>query len=398
MATKNPTTCIHPAQLSPAEGCTLITADIAPMLFPEAAETWLETRRAYLSPKTFHEYELNIKPLGAFFAEIRLQEISGDQIRAYQQMRRETCGPFAINHECCLLQQMLKRIGRWPEIAHTYQPLPLPKERRGRALAPEEKHRLFEASASDPHWEAAFLFATISVNTSAGPKETATLRLKDIDLERRLLTVQPEGAKNVHRIRPIPLNDDALKAVKGAMSRARRLGAISPDHYLFPFRIKTNLHDPNRHQTSFKTAWLKMVAAADLRGLRMYDLRHHAITVLLENPRVSEETVEAIAGQISRQMKKRYSHVRMGARRKALSGLDGSMPDLSSDQDEVRALRNEDVLEMLAGLSPRIVAEQIKHSPGAFDTSPDALKKLQSQGVPEAVILAMFHAKKRKSA
>jgi hypothetical protein len=68
------------------------------------------------------------------------------------------------------------------------------------------------------------------------------------------------------------------------------------------------------------------------------------------------------------------------------------------EQDEIRALRNEDVLEMLGGLSPRIVAEQIKHSPGQFDTSPDALKNLQSQGVPEAVILAMFHAKTRKSA
>ena len=61
-----------------------------------------------------------------------------------------------------------------------------------------------------------------------------------------------------------------------------------------------------------------------------------------------------------------------------------------------RALRNEDVLEMLSGLSPRIVAEQIKHSPGNYDTSAEALKKLQAQGVPEMVILAMFHAKRRK--
>jgi hypothetical protein len=44
------------------------------------------------------------------------------------------------------------------------------------------------------------------------------------------------------------------------------------------------------------------------------------------------------------------------------------------------------------------VAEQIKSSMGNFDTSPEALKKLQTQGVPEMVILAMFHAKKRKSA
>jgi len=30
--------------------------------------------------------------------------------------------------------------------------------------------------------------------------------------------------------------------------------------------------------------------------------------------------------------------------------------------------------------------------------SPSALKELQAKGVPEAVILAMFHARKRKTA
>jgi hypothetical protein len=56
------------------------------------------------------------------------------------------------------------------------------------------------------------------------------------------------------------------------------------------------------------------------------------------------------------------------------------------------------VLDMLGGLPPRIVAEQIKHSRSIFDTSPEALKKLHSEGVPEVVILAMFHAQKRKRA
>jgi hypothetical protein len=89
----------------------------------------------------------------------------------------------------------------------------------------------------------------------------------------------------------------------------------------------------------------------------------------------------------------------MDARRKAVSGLDDSTPELSCDADELTPLRNQDVLEMLAGLSPRIIAEQVKHSCGNFDLSTEALKKLQSEGVPEAVILAMFHPrKKRKSA
>jgi integrase len=302
MADSNPTILAFPSQPSP---------DIGQMLFPLAAEIWLATRIPYISGKTLHEYELNIRTLSPFFSATKLGEITSDQIRAYQQKRREAlCGPSGINHECSVLQQMLKRIGRWADIEHDYQALPLPKSGRGRALEPEEKERLFKLSETNPNWEAAFLFALILVNTTAGPKESATLRLKDIDLAERLMKVQPEGAKNQYRIRPIPLNDEAFKAVKAAIARARRLGASNQEHYLFPFRIHRSHYDPTRHQTSFKGAWLKMVAAAGLRGFRLYDLRHHAVTVLLENPSVSLDTAETIAGHISRQMQRHYSHVR----------------------------------------------------------------------------------------
>ena len=192
--------------------------------------------------------------------------------------------------------------------------------------------------------------------------------------------------------------DTELRGVRLALARAACLGVTNRDHYLFPLRIHRAKFDPTCHQTSFKGSWTKMIAAANLPGFRMYDLRHHCMTALLEDPRVSEEVVESIAGHISREMKKRYSHVRMDARRRAVSGLDGNMPDLSSETDEIPPLRNEHVLEMLSGLSPRIVAEQIKNSTGNFDTSPEALRKLQSQGVPEAVILAMFHSKKKGGA
>ena len=109
-------------------------AELAEMLFPEAARVWLETRRGYISPKTFYEYRSNLKTLSAFFGDFRLQEISADQIRAYQQMRRAKCGPFAINHEYSVLQQMLKRIGRWAEIAPNYEALALPKKKRGASI------------------------------------------------------------------------------------------------------------------------------------------------------------------------------------------------------------------------------------------------------------------------
>jgi integrase len=306
------------------------TPALTQLPFASACEAWLESRRPYISTKTHHEYKLNIKTLAAFFGELRLQEIDADLVRAYQRTRKLKCGAFAINHECGVLCQIRKRIGLPIE---DYQPLPLPKQERGRALADEERSRLLRVAKTNPSWEAAYLATTISVNTTAGPKEVATLRLQDSDLERDVIRVQPGGAKNVHRMRTIPLNDESRAAVKVALARAKRLGSIKPEHYLFPFRKKSgNRHsgadhyDPTRHQTSFKTAWLALRRAANIQNFRMYDLRHHAITALLENPEISEETAEDIAGHISRRMKKRYSHIRMKYRRAAVEAIAPKKP------------------------------------------------------------------------
>lgn len=300
------------------------TPALTQLPFVSACEAWLESRRPYISAKTYNEYKLNIRTLGAFFGELRLQEIDADLVRAYQRARRLKCGPHAINHECGVLNQIRKRIGLPLE---DYQPLPLPKEERGRALSDGERERLLRVAQSNPNWEAAYLAAGISVNTTTGPKETATLRLKDIDLERRVIRVQPGGAKNVHRVRTIPLNAEALRYMKLAIARAKRLGAVDPEHYLFPFNVRPNAKcDPTRHQTTFKTAWKKLKDAARIQNFRMYDLRHHAITALLENPDVSEETAEDIAGHVSRRMKKRYSHIRIEYRRAAVEGISPKKP------------------------------------------------------------------------
>jgi integrase len=287
--------------------------------FSRAAEAWLDSRRPYLSAKTVHEYALNIKTLSAYFGEMRLQEITPDQVRAYQRMRMTQCGPFAINHECCVLNQMRKRIGK---PFADYQPLPLPKEIRGRALSELERKKLLETAASDPNWLAACCFARISVNTTAGPKEVMTLRLKDVDLANRLFFVGPQGAKNIHRIRPIPLNDEAFEALRTALGRAKSLGAFEPQHHVFPFRTdQGKKHDPSRHQTTFKTAWNKLVAAAGIGRCRMYDLRHTAITDLLQDPETSDEQAEQLAGHIDAKTKKHYSHTQIENLRAAVERL-----------------------------------------------------------------------------
>src|SRR5215469_8298476 len=111
--------------------------------FKDACAAWLESRKPYISPRTYRDYVSYVRILDSFFAPLRLPEIGADEIREYQCMRMARAGASCINKECSLLQQMLKRIGCWHEIAPHYQPLPLPKESPHRALTPQEEERLY---------------------------------------------------------------------------------------------------------------------------------------------------------------------------------------------------------------------------------------------------------------
>lgn len=290
------------------------------VVYAEAADLWLESRRPYLSDAAYGRYKFYLRPLKIFFSALHLQDITADDVRRYQKERQIEVSAGVINHEVSCLQQMLKRVGRWGEISGDYQPLPLPKSECGRALTDEEYTRLFRAARSNRNFTAVLLFLTIALNTTAGPKEVLTLRCCDVDPDEKVMRIGEMGAKNPERQRTVPLNPYALEAVKLALERAREMGATLPEHYLFPFGAKGRI-DPTRHQTTLKTAWKGLLAAADVRNFRMYDCRHHAITSLLENPKISDETAEAIAGHISVRMKKRYSHIRMEAKRAALDAL-----------------------------------------------------------------------------
>lgn len=307
--------------LSFAEECAAMrTAALTQSSFPVAATAWLETRKLYISPRTYVDYGNHIKTLCKFFSELPLLAIDADHVRAYQKMRMVHAGASIINREVSVLQQMLKRIGRWPDIGPQYQPLPLPKESPHRALSLIEEERLYRLGATNPNWEVAYCSYVISINTTAGPKEIRYIRLGDIDTERRTIHVQANEAKNEHRSRVIPLNESAWRAVEYLLSRAKDLGAADPLHYLLPFRMRKGLYDVTRPTMGWRTALRKMLKTAGVE-CSAYTFRHHAITKLLENPDVSENTAEDIAGHISPRMKKRYSHTRIEVKRAAVEAL-----------------------------------------------------------------------------
>src|SRR5262249_48142584 len=128
-------------------------------------------------------------------------------------------------------------------------------------------------------------------------------------------------------------------------------GEPQVDWYVFPHAEGKSKPDPTKPMSCWRSAWRSLTRViqclacgqlqkpratcsnqecrADVRGLksplhslRFHDLRHHAITELSEG-QASDQTIMSIAGHVSAKMLHHYSHVRLDAKRKALSALSG---------------------------------------------------------------------------
>ena len=73
---------------------------------------------------------------------------------------------------------------------------------------------------------------------------------------------------------------------------------------------------------------------------RWHDLRHTFVSRLAENPAVSEETIRALAGHVSKQMLQRYSHIRIHAKEAAIFGLEGAEIGDSVPEDVAERAKN----------------------------------------------------------
>lgn len=322
-------------------------SNLANLPFSKAAEIWRGTRSQYLKPKSISMYEQYIKALNVFFADVKLISIHIGHLREYQVWRQQPrmsaillkngrskphlsrASASCINHELNCLSQILSRAGLWAAIKDYYEPLPLPKWTPPRVLTEEEEHRFFQVAASNHEWLVAYLCSSITANTTAAGCELRGLRFRDVDLEQSVLYIPSDSVKNEFRARVIPLNERAKLQVERLMQRARELGAGRPEHFIIPFREKRGVYDPTRHTTGWKTAFREVKAASGLHWLRPHDLRHHAITKLLEQPNVSEETVKSIAGHVSKRILEHYSHIRISAKRTALNTIQPKPPQSS---------------------------------------------------------------------
>jgi integrase len=295
------------------------TAELARLIFDQAADRYLAEvaiQRPGSARKTAEKpggdprksWEGAIlEPARLLFEGKRLNQITADDIRTYQSTRlSEGKHPATINHEVKGLLRLLKRAKLASYIRDDVKLLSIRRASR----------------------------QMLTANTSMRPVELRRLRWEDVDPFQRLLTVRLSKTDAGSRV--IPINDEAYSAIEALKLRADNLKAYAPEYFVFP-RQKPRL-DPTRPIWNWRTAWRSLRQAAAqgneakgiqamprLAKLRYYDLRHQAITEMLEAG-IPEGVIREVAGHVDPEMTRHYSHPRLEARRAAVQVLAAVKP------------------------------------------------------------------------
>jgi len=136
--------------------------------------------------------------------------------------------------------------------------------------------------------------------------EIGGLRLGQVDLQKRV--VRLDMTKNSSP-RTVPLTKAATAALQAAIDNPTRPPETDLVFFGEPGR------DGVRRPYLFDKAWTDAKKAAALTDFRFHDLRHEAVSRLVEAG-LSDQEVAAISGHKSMQMLKRYTHLRAEDRKR----------------------------------------------------------------------------------
>ena len=269
--------------------------------------------------KTFAEYAVG--HVTRLLGKTLMVSVNDTMVKGFQTTRlKELASPKSINEEVGFLLRMLGEQGDFIRAKLKRQhALKLTVHNDvARAFTPEEKAALL-AAAKLRRSPVIYPALMLALHVGLRDAEIRGLQWGRIDLHKAMATVG-DSKTEAGQGRTIPLNSDVLTAlVDHSKWYVKKFGATQPDWYVFPFG-KPQPTDPTKPMVTLKTSWGKVKKDAGVTG-RWHDNRHTFITDLAESGEAGDETIRDMAGHVSKQMLKHYSHIRMEAKRRAVESL-----------------------------------------------------------------------------
>lgn len=298
-----------------------------PLLFSVAAREHLDVKKAEVKPSTLRIESKNIDHLMPFFGKLLLSDIDGKDISEYQRMRvSEGAAGATINLEVGTLRAILVRHRLWANVQPDVKKRP-ERDDVGTALDPDAEERLLAAcskSRSRLLWPAVVL----ATNTGLRRSELFGLRWNQIDFVSWIIRVGKSKTR-AGRHREVPLNSRARTAIQ---MWAEQFPDRIDDHFVFPsehvgaggdnFDANISGTEPEKAIGTLKTAWKTAKKMAGVK-MRWHDLRHTAVTRLLENGQTLPMVASIMGWSPSTtvRMAQRYGHISTDARRAAMEAM-----------------------------------------------------------------------------
>jgi integrase len=321
-------------------------------LLSPAAEAWLRTKIAHLSPRSVIIERANLKHINPYFGKMLLCDIAADDIGHYQASRLEHgAAPKTVNLEVGTLRAILRKNRLWASIQPDVRMLRA-REDIGRAISRDEEAALLESCRASRS-RSLYPAVLVALNTCMRYSELRLLRWEQVDLKACTLTVGHSKTESGTG-RLLPLNDRAA-AILGFWASLFPLR--EPSHFVFPAErygasgdgvTVVYDSDPTKPIGRWKEAWESAKVRAGV-SCRFHDLRHTGCTRMLEAgvPFSVIATIMGWSPSTTVRMARRYGHIGQTAQRQAVNALngadfqgDGAQNWAQSQKPRVRQLAN----------------------------------------------------------
>jgi integrase len=246
-----------------------------------------------------------IRELDAFFGPYSLATVTPDLVARFRDMRlAQGKANNTVRLELALLGHLFSvAIKEW-HLGLSFNPVagirkPSPGKGRNRRLSKTEQALLL--SAIDEHSNPMLgWIVRIAIDTGMRQSEILNLQRGQVDLERRV--VRLFDTKN-ESARTVPLTRTAASIFQLALNNPRRPSNTDLVFFGEPSR------DGRRRPYQFHKTWQQIKSRLGIADLRFHDLRHEAVSRLVEAG-LSDQEVASISGHKSMQMLRRYTHLR----------------------------------------------------------------------------------------
>jgi len=287
------------------------------MTLQEALQRYLVEVTPTKKPTTQRSEKITAQHLIGYLGKYSMAALSSELVASYRD-HRLAAGKSnnTVRIELAMLSNLFTiAIQEWG-LGLTHNPVaairkPSPGQGRDRRLTDDEERKLLEAVEAHSNPMLAWV-VKVAIETGMRQSEILGLRLNQVDLHSRVVRLL--DTKN-NSARTVPLNAAATAAFKSALENPLRPKETDLVFFGEPGR------DGKRRPYQFAKIWGDIKEVVGISDLHFHDLRHEAVSRLVENG-LSDQEVASISGHKSMQMLRRYTHLRAEDLVSKLDGLE----------------------------------------------------------------------------